>query len=708
MTAEESSAKMSDTAARSASYEAVEILGKGTFGEVVKCWKRSTGEMVAVKVLRGCDKLMIENELQLLNSLKGIDADKCHIIKFYECFHDDYAVYLSFELLEQSLYEYQRKNNFISLPVMHIRTITLQILKALSKLEELSIMHTDVKPENIMIVNQESYPFQVKLIDFGSASLLNQMHSVKEPYIQTRFYRSPEILLGLPFNEKIDMWSLGCVIAELWLGFPLYPASNEYDQIRYICETQGLPGNHLLSAASKAKLFFKQVTEHNASPDWQLKSVTEYENETGMMPLETRKYILRSLDDIETVKQTNIEIPHCDRLPESRDRKSMVELLKMMLLLDSSNRISPNAALKHPFITMKLLRTFPEYQNTYYFQLSVESLKNALKYEWNAENESLFHPVDCLSVEFRCYTNEKAPGMLQVTAEERIIDKHVTQYDKKHFSSPQQEVSARAFRKQSVEGSAKWADEAGGMHSEALSHVQGSALTEEEVFPTVEENLQPEHNKACKEILNPTDPKRQELGEEVSNDLRRPSKALRQNGQRTFQQALLPLQQLRGQKGHQHEFNYGQIIQCPENHQLFVGNLPYYVTEKDLKTSFIGFGNVIDVHINRKGEKRGLPNFGFITFDNSEPVQNILNDKPVIYHGGMRLNIQTKKTRVACASEPQGEDDHMDIQENGRSPGGLNGVTSGETFQDCDERGQPPREGVAQEPCSGTRNGPRE
>ena len=78
--------------------------------------------------------------------------------------------------------------------------------------------------------------FQV--IDFGSASHVSK--AVCNTYLQSRYYRAPEIILGLPFCEAIDMWSLGCVVAELFLGWPLYPGSSEYDQIRYISQTQGI------------------------------------------------------------------------------------------------------------------------------------------------------------------------------------------------------------------------------------------------------------------------------------------------------------------------------------------------------------------------------------------------------------------------------------------------------------------------------------
>lgn len=74
------------------------------------------------------------------------------------------------------------------------------------------------------------------MIDFGSASYASKV--ITSTYLQSRYYRAPEIVLGLPFAEAIDMWSLGCVIAELFLGWPLYPGASEYDQIRYISQTQ--------------------------------------------------------------------------------------------------------------------------------------------------------------------------------------------------------------------------------------------------------------------------------------------------------------------------------------------------------------------------------------------------------------------------------------------------------------------------------------
>ncbi|XP_068766631.1 homeodomain-interacting protein kinase 4 [Struthio camelus] len=366
-------------------YDVVDTLGKGTFGEVAKSWRRSTGEMVAIKILKndGHRSRIIKNELKLLQAMGAVDAEESHIVRFLESFHDGTKCYLVFELLEQNLFDFQKENNFSPLPVRHIRTITVQVLKALAKLKELSIIHADLKPENIMLVDHARYPFRVKVIDFGSASIFSEVRYIKEPYIQSRFYRAPEILLGLPFCEKVDVWSLGCVMAELHLGWPLYPGSSEYDQVRYICETQGLPRGGLLHAARKAHRFFRRAPHPDAAGPWQLKSLAEHLAETREKPVERRKYVLASLDQMETVSGQRMIYPDSEALAERCDLRGMVELVKRMLTWDSHERITPSAALKHPFVSLQQLKA--SYEPTHYYQLCRQGLQASRKEAGAAE-----------------------------------------------------------------------------------------------------------------------------------------------------------------------------------------------------------------------------------------------------------------------------------------------------------------------------------
>ncbi|KAM9113267.1 homeodomain-interacting protein kinase 4 [Pangshura tecta] len=407
-------------------FDIIEILGKGTFGEVVKSWRRTTGEMVAVKILKNdaYRRRIIKNELKLLQTMAEVDSEESHIIQFHTFFHDEMKFYLVFELLEQNLFDFQKENNFCPLPVKHIRTVTAQVLKALAKLKELSIIHTDLKPENIMLVDQMRYPFRVKVIDFGSASIFNEVRYVKEPYIQSRFYRAPEILLGLPFCEKVDVWSLGCIMAELHLGWPLYPGNNEYDQIRYICETQGMPKHSLLTVARKAHHFFKRNQHAELVTQWQLKSSSEYLAETKVKSVERRKYVLKSLEQMESVNIRKMIYPDNEALAEYFDLRSMVELIKRMLTWDSHERITPSAALKHPFISMQLLRL--SYELTQYYQLCMQGFQESIKREskdkqkmafCSAMEEDTFYPAQEYFKE-----EEHVHGIPGLSSVQRTID----------------------------------------------------------------------------------------------------------------------------------------------------------------------------------------------------------------------------------------------------------------------------------------------
>ncbi|KAF2979809.1 hypothetical protein EK904_012833 [Melospiza melodia maxima] len=169
--------------------------------------------------------------------------------------------------------------------------------------------------------------------------------------------RAPEIILGLPFCEAIDMWSLGCVIAELFLGWPLYPGASEYDQIRYISQTQGLPAEYLLSAGTKTTRFFNRDTD-SPYPLWRLKTPDDHEAETGIKSKEARKYIFNCLDDMAQVNMTT-DLEGSDMLVEKADRREFIDLLKKMLTIDADKRITPIETLSHPFVTMTHLLDFP-------------------------------------------------------------------------------------------------------------------------------------------------------------------------------------------------------------------------------------------------------------------------------------------------------------------------------------------------------------
>ncbi|KAJ8371918.1 hypothetical protein AAFF_G00298700 [Aldrovandia affinis] len=308
------------------SYEVLEFLGRGTFGQV-----------------------------SILGRLSTDNADEFNFVRSYECFQHKNHTCLVFEMLEQNLYDFLKHSKFSPLPLRCIRPMLQHVATALMKLKSLRLIHADVKPENIMLVDPLRQPYHVKVIDFGSASHVSK--AVCTTYLQSRYYRAPEIILGLPFCEAIDIWSLGCVIAELFLGWPLYPRASEYDQIRYISQTQGLPAEYLLSAGTKTGHFFHRGPD-SSYPLWWLKTPAEHEREMGIKSKEARKYIFNCLDDMMQVNMSS-NLEGMDMLAEKADRREFIDLLRKMLMLDADKRITPIKTLGHPFVSMTHLLDFP-------------------------------------------------------------------------------------------------------------------------------------------------------------------------------------------------------------------------------------------------------------------------------------------------------------------------------------------------------------
>ncbi|XP_078060612.1 ras GTPase-activating protein-binding protein 2 isoform X2 [Mustelus asterias] len=143
------------------------------------------------------------------------------------------------------------------------------------------------------------------------------------------------------------------------------------------------------------------------------------------------------------------------------------------------------------------------------------------------------------------------------------------------------------------------------------------------------------------------------------------------------------------------EIENRRIIRYPDSHQLFVGNLPHDIDENELKDFFMSFGNVVELRINTKSSGGKLPNFGFVVFDDPDPVQRILSAKPVMFRGEVRLNVEEKKTRAVREGERRGGDDRRDNRRSDRGSG-PRGMIGGGMMRDRDSRGPPPRGGMAQ------------
>eukprot|EP00927_Polykrikos_kofoidii_P048873 TRINITY_DN43047_c0_g1_i1.p1 TRINITY_DN43047_c0_g1~~TRINITY_DN43047_c0_g1_i1.p1 ORF type:complete len:904 (-),score=103.90 TRINITY_DN43047_c0_g1_i1:124-2835(-) len=242
-------------------YEILDFLGGGSFGQVVKC-QIAGSPPIALKIIKNKplyynQALMEVRILQMLN--KEFDPhDENGIIRMFDFF--DYRKHLCivFELLGVTLYDALKQDNFRGVSVALVQVLTEQLLKALRCLRDASIIHCDLKPENVLFTPSGT----LKLIDFGAACVERQ---TLYPYIQSRFYRSPEVLVGLPYTGAIDMWSLGCISAELFLGLPIFPGHSEYDQVCRITEVLGMFPACMLIDGNKTRRYFRKHSDEDDS-----------------------------------------------------------------------------------------------------------------------------------------------------------------------------------------------------------------------------------------------------------------------------------------------------------------------------------------------------------------------------------------------------------------------------------------------------------
>jgi dual specificity protein kinase YAK1 len=266
-------------------FRVISMLGQGTFAQVFKCQCLKTGDIVAVKVVKNKAAYTRQAAVEIDVFTALSDVKKENMVRLQCYFMYNHHLCLVFELLGVNLYEVLKKRQFRGLPLPIVRSLLQQALDGVKDLSQKNIVHCDLKPENILLSNEQDTDsivlgetrrsnsmettsssealssfgetpstddtgrtsseassqvdhslHRIKLIDFGSACF--EGHA-SHTYIQSRFYRSPEVLIGLPYDSAIDMWSMGCVAAELFLGLPILPGVHEHDQLGRISEMIG-------------------------------------------------------------------------------------------------------------------------------------------------------------------------------------------------------------------------------------------------------------------------------------------------------------------------------------------------------------------------------------------------------------------------------------------------------------------------------------
>ena len=238
-------------------YELLELIGRGAYGLVYRCYDHRRKELVAVKVVRKQrpGDRPVSQERLTLEALLGSDSEAAkYIVRLLASFTFREHLCLVFELLHTNLYECLRAstNHRITSMTLLKRT-TVQVLKALRLVHRKKFVHADLKPENIGVKKASS--LRLKLLDFGSALKIGTSGM---NYIQSRFYRAPEIILGINYGPAVDIWSLGCIIVELWTGRPLFPGLSEHEMIERFAFALGLPPSSVLNRATRKRRFFDE------------------------------------------------------------------------------------------------------------------------------------------------------------------------------------------------------------------------------------------------------------------------------------------------------------------------------------------------------------------------------------------------------------------------------------------------------------------
>ena len=241
-------------------YEIIEILGRGSYGQVVKVFDHKEKTFLALKIIRNLSCIMHQAkiEIKILYKLLFLDDRNKHVIHILDHFIFRNHICLTFELLDMNLYQVLKLFGSISSPT--IKNYAQQLLLAIQFYNSLGVLHCDLKPENIMITEDKN---TVKIIDFGSGCFENKRVFT---YIQSRYYRAPEVILEIGYDYKIDIWSLGCVLAELYIGKPIFTGKDEIDQFICFMEVLGLPPPHFFENSSKRHVILECLKKASGSP----------------------------------------------------------------------------------------------------------------------------------------------------------------------------------------------------------------------------------------------------------------------------------------------------------------------------------------------------------------------------------------------------------------------------------------------------------
>uniref|UniRef100_A0A6P4FDS0 dual-specificity kinase n=1 Tax=Drosophila rhopaloa TaxID=1041015 RepID=A0A6P4FDS0_DRORH len=320
-------------------YKIMATLGEGTFGRVVKVKDMERDYCMALKIIKNVEKYREAAKLEI-NALEKIAQKDPHCdhlcVKMIDWFDYHGHMCIVFEMLGLSVFDFLRENNYEPYSLDQVRHMAYQLCYSVKFLHDNRLTHTDLKPENILFVDSDYTAHynhkinrevrrvkntDVRLIDFGSATFDHEHHST---IVSTRHYRAPEVILELGWSQPCDVWSIGCILFELYLGITLFQTHDNREHLAMMERILGqipyrMARNHTLYSKTKTKYFY------HGKLDWDEKSSAGRYVRDHCKPL-----FLCQLSDSED---------HCE----------LFGLIKKMLEYEPSSRITLGEALRHPF-----------------------------------------------------------------------------------------------------------------------------------------------------------------------------------------------------------------------------------------------------------------------------------------------------------------------------------------------------------------------
>lgn len=314
-------------------YKIMATLGEGTFGRVVKVKDMERDYCMALKIIKNVEKYREAAKLEI-NALEKIAQKDPHCdhlcVKMIDWFDYHGHMCIVFEMLGLSVFDFLRENNYEPYPLDQVRHMAYQLCYSVKFLHDNRLTHTDLKPENILFVDSDYTSHynhkinrevrrvkntDVRLIDFGSATFDHEHHST---IVSTRHYRAPEVILELGWSQPCDVWSIGCILFELYLGITLFQTHDNREHLAMMERILGqIP--YRMARKTKTKYFY------HGKLDWDEKSSAGRYVRDHCKPL-----FLCQLSDSED---------HCE----------LFSLIKKMLEYEPSSRITLGEALHHPF-----------------------------------------------------------------------------------------------------------------------------------------------------------------------------------------------------------------------------------------------------------------------------------------------------------------------------------------------------------------------